>query len=64
MRIDAFPDREFEASVSEVNQQAEYNPRMSLTQKERENMVFWIKVRIKNAEGVIKPGMPADVTVL
>lgn len=64
VRIDAFPDREFEASVSEVNQQAEYNPRMSLTQKERENMVFWIKVRIKNAEGVIKPGMPADVTVL
>lgn len=64
VRIDAFPDREFEASVSEVNQQAEYNPRMSLTQKERENMVFWIKVRIKNTEGVIKPGMPADVTVL
>lgn len=64
VRIDAFPNREFEASVSEVNQQAEYNPRMSLTQKERENMVFWIKVRIKNAEGVIKPGMPADVTVL
>lgn len=64
VRIDAFPEREFEASVSEVNQQAEYNPRMSLTQKERENMVFWIKVRIKNTEGVIKPGMPADVTVL
>ena len=34
------------------------------TQKERENMVFWIKVRIKNPDGVIKPGMPADVTVL
>ena len=64
VRIDAFPDREFEASVSEVNPQAEYNPRMSLTQKERENMVFWIKVRIKNPDGVIKPGMPADVTVL
>ncbi len=64
VRRDAFPDREVEASVSEVNQQAEYNPRMSLTQKERENMVFWIKVRIKNTEGVIKPGMPADVTVL
>ena len=64
VRIDAFPDREFEATVSEINQQAEYNPRMSLTQKERDNMVFWIKVRIKNPDGVIKPGMPADVTVL
>lgn len=64
VRIDAFPDREFEATVSEINQQAEYNPRMSLTQKERDNMVFWIKVKIKNPDGVIKPGMPADVTVL
>ncbi len=62
--VDPFPKRAFEATVTEVNQQAEYNPRMSLTQNERANMVFWIKVSIKDTEGVIKPGMPADVTIL
>ena len=62
--VDPFPNRAFEATVTEINQQAEYNPRMSLTQSERANMVFWIKVSIKDAEGVIKPGMPADVTIL
>ena len=62
--MDPFPKRAFEATVTEVNQQAEYNPRMSLTQNERANMVFWIKISIKDTEGVIKPGMPADVTIL
>lgn len=62
--VDPFPKRAFEATVTEVNQQAEYNPRMSLTQNERANMVFWIKISIKDTEGVIKPGMPADVTIL
>ena len=62
--VDPFPNKAFEATVTEINQQAEYNPRMSLTQSERANMVFWIKVSIKDTEGVIKPGMPADVTIL
>lgn len=64
VKIDSYPGKVFEATVTEVNQQAEYNPRLSLTQSERSNMVFWIKISIKNTEGVIKPGMPADVTLL
>ncbi len=59
--IDAYPNRVFLGKVSKVNDQAEYNPRLSLTQNERANMVFWIKVTIDNADGVLKPGMPADV---
>ena len=62
--VDPFPNKAFEATVTEINDEAEYNPRMSLTQSERANMVFWIKVSIKDTEGVIKPGMPADVTIL
>lgn len=64
VRIDAYPDKRFKAKVTEVNQSAEYNPRLSLTQSERTNMVFWIKISIDNREGVFKPGMPADVTIL
>ena len=61
--VDPFPDKAFEGTITEVNQQAEYNPRMSLTQDQRANMVFWIKVSIKSHDGIIKPGMPADVTL-
>ena len=64
VRIDAYPKRVFKAHVTEVNEQAEYNPRLSLTQKERANMVFWIKISVDNKDGVLKPGMPADVTIL
>ena len=64
VQVDAYPDRVFLGKVSEVNQKAEYNPRLSLTQKERSNMVFWIKISIDNPDGVLKPGMPADVVVL
>lgn len=64
VRIDSYPDRVFKAKVTEVNQQAEYNPRLSLTQKERSNMVFWIKISVENSEGIMKPGMPADVVIL
>lgn len=61
--VDAYPDRKLQAKITEVNQQAEYNPRLSLTQKERSNMVFWIKVSVENSDGILKPGMPADVTL-
>lgn len=64
VKIDAYPDRKFKAVVTEVNQQAEYNPRLSLTQSERSNMVFWIKITVENADGILKPGMPADVVIL
>ena len=64
VRVDAYPDKKFKAVVSEINQQAEYNPRLSLTQSERSNMVFWIKLRVDDPEGILKPGMPADAVIL
>ena len=64
IHVDPFKEKRFKGKVVEINQQAEYNPRMSLTQDQRANMVFWIKISIDNSECVIKPGMPADVTIL
>lgn len=64
VKVDAYPDRIFKAKVTRVNDEAEYNPRLSLTQSERANMVFWIKISVENGDGVLKPGMPADVTLL
>lgn len=64
VRVDAYPDRVFKAKVTEINQQAEYNPRLSLTQKQRANMVFWIKISVDSCDGIMKPGMPVDAVLL
>lgn len=60
VRIDSYPKRSFIGKVSAISQQAEYNPRLSLTQDERANQVFWVKIALSNDEGIMKPGMPAD----
>ena len=62
--VDSHKDKIFSAKITEINQTAEYNPRLSLTQDERANMVFWIKIKVENKEGILKPGMPADVVIL
>jgi len=63
IKVDAYPKRVFKGKVTMVNQKAEYNPRLSLSQRERANMVFWVKISIANPEGILKPGMPADVKI-
>ena len=63
IKIDAYPDRKFSGTVREISQTAEYTPRQSLSQNERANMVFAVKVKINNQEGIFKPGMPADVVI-
>lgn len=61
VKVDSFPGRRFAGSIKEISQNAEFTPRQSITQRERANLVFYVKVKIDNAEGVLKPGMPADV---
>jgi HlyD family secretion protein len=63
VRIDSFPNRDFRGTIKEINQTAEYTPRQSITQQERANMVFAIKLKLDNKEGIMKPGMPADVVI-
>lgn len=63
IRVDSFPKREFSGQIKEISQQAEFTPRQSITEHERANMVFAVKVKIDNTEGVLKPGMPADVVI-
>ena len=61
--IDSFPDKVFMGTIKEISQNAEFTPRQSITQRERANLVFAVKVQIDNAEGILKPGMPADVVI-
>lgn len=61
--VDAFPKKTFAAAVSEVSQQAEFTPRDIHMKEERINLVFEVKLALKNPEGFLKPGMPADAEI-
>ncbi|SMC99357.1 HlyD family secretion protein [Sporomusa malonica] len=63
VKVDSFPGRVFRGEIKEISQNAEFTPRQSITQSERANLVFAVKVKIDNAEGILKPGMPADVVL-
>ena len=62
--MDAFPDRFFEATISEISQQAEFTPKNVYIKEERVKLVFGVKLHIKNSEGYLKPGMPCDAEIL
>jgi HlyD family secretion protein len=58
--VDAYPDRSFEAKVTQISQQAEFTPKNVETKQERVNLVFAVKLTASNPQGLLKPGMPAD----
>ncbi|MFN2400007.1 MAG: HlyD family secretion protein [Gemmatimonadaceae bacterium] len=48
--------------VIAVNDRAEFTPRAALTEEEREDLLFGVKVELSDTTGVVKPGLPATVT--
>lgn len=61
VQVDSFPEESFEAVVTHIADQAEFTPRNVQTQEERQTTVYAIKLKLKDPEGKLKPGMPADV---
>lgn len=61
--IDSFPGRPFEAEVTEVAQKAEFTPKDVHMPDERVTLVYSVKLQIKNPQGFLKPGMPADALI-
>ena len=60
--VDSFPGQEFSGTVVTIADQFEFTPRNVQTVEGRKNTVFAIELNIENADGRLKPGMPADVT--
>ncbi|HRK77313.1 MAG: hypothetical protein ABS92_10690 [Thiobacillus sp. SCN 63-374] len=63
IKVDTFPDREFDGRVSYVSSQAEFTPKNVQTQEERVKLVFAVNVTVDNQDGTLKPGMPGDVYI-
>lgn len=56
-------DQEFPGRVQYISSQGEYTPKSIQTEKERANVVFAVKIAVDNREGMLKPGMPADIYI-
>ncbi len=59
VRADAFPGKQFEGVVEQINRSAEFTPRNVQTPGERLKQVFGVKVRLPAPE--LRAGMSADV---
>jgi len=51
-----------QATVAFVAPRAEFTPRNVQTAAERSRLVYRVRVNVDNRDGVLKPGMPVDVT--
>lgn len=62
--IDADKDsnHEYEGEIVWVSSEAEFTPKIIQTKKERVNLVYAVKIKVKN-DGKIKIGMPGEVRI-
>ncbi|HEX6385521.1 MAG TPA: efflux RND transporter periplasmic adaptor subunit [Anaerolineae bacterium] len=61
--VDGFPGKTFAGQVMHVADEPEFTPRNVATQEERLNTFFTVEIELTNEDGLLKPGMPADVNL-
>lgn len=62
--VDSFPAEVFAGEVVAIADQAEFIPRNIQVREERVKMVFAVDIAVPNPHHRLKPGMPADATLL
>ena len=60
-RLDGYPDRAIPGQVVAISPEAEFTPRIALTEEERADLVFGVKVALSDTTGLLRPGLPATV---
>ncbi|MBE0446809.1 MAG: efflux RND transporter periplasmic adaptor subunit [Actinobacteria bacterium] len=60
IKAGAFPGKKFTGRVTEIASGAEFTPQNVQTKEQRSNLVFGVTIKVDNADGLLKPGMPAD----
>jgi len=61
--LDGAPGREFSGTVTVINPRAEFTPRAALTQEEREDLMFGVRIDVQDSTGAVKPGLPATAVL-
>jgi HlyD family secretion protein len=60
---DAYPKRRFPGTLRYIASEAEFTPKNVQTREERVKLVYEARIYLANEEGILKPGMPADVSL-
>jgi HlyD family secretion protein len=60
---DTYPDKKYEGKVTYISPEAEFTPKNIQTKDERTKLVFAVKIKIKNPDLELKPGIPADAVI-
>ncbi len=58
--VKIYPERVFVGRVLSISDEPEFTPRNVTTQEERLNTFYVVQIRVPNAEGLLKSGMPAE----
>ena len=58
--VDSYPGRVFDGEVARIGDKPEFTPRNVATAEERLNTFYAVEIRLDNADGALKSGMPAD----
>lgn len=61
--LDGIPDTRFAGTVIAINSKAEFTPRVALTDEERADLLFGVKVAFRDTAGALKPGLPITVRI-
>ncbi len=61
--IDSRRGTTYPGKVTYISPIAEFTPRDIQTKDERVKLVYAVRIEISNAQGIFKPGMPADATL-
>lgn len=61
--LDGLPGRAFTGRVVAINTKAEFTPRVALTEDERADLKFGVKVEFSDSTGILKPGLPITVSI-
>jgi HlyD family secretion protein len=61
--LDGFPDHPYAGRVVAIATRAEFTPRVALTEQERADLLFGVKVAFDDTTGVLHAGLPITVTI-
>ncbi len=62
--LDGVPARQYPGIVTVINPRAEFTPRAALTEEEREDLMFGVRIDVQDSTGAVKPGLPATAVLL
>jgi HlyD family secretion protein len=53
-------DKKFSGVIEFINPEAEFTPKNVQTRDERTRLVYGVKIRFENKDGILKPGMTLE----